>query len=818
MNTPQSPSNYQQQAYFISDEDDNINFKRYLSLFISNWYWFAFALFITISIAYFKNRYSEKIYTVSSTLLIKDDQVASKNSSLENLIPGGDIFKSQQNLKNEMGILKSMVLNYTVIKELEDFNIIYVSVGKRGIAETRIYHDCPFIVKHDSLSYQTFGKKVHINILSEEKLSVEIKGKTDFTREIQFGERFNYEGFDFVVEPRNINSKVFNENGSNRYYFWFEEPGSLANQFRNSLSIAPIEEDASLLTLSISGLVPQQEIEYLNKLMEVYINYGLEIKNETAAKTITFIDGQLLVISESLSKAEDNLEKFRLTNRFFDLSSEGIRIQNRLENIENRKITLEMQLQYYNYLSEYLDTKEIKESIISPSVMGITDPVLLRLLNDLSVLRKEKEMIGFNLVVDQPLLELNKKQIEETREALQDNIKNAIESLHSSIAEEDKKLTVIENEINKLPTTEKNLVGIQRKFDLNNTVYTYLLEKRAEAGIAKASNVSDNRIIDRASQLSTIIIKPKTRKNLTVAFMLGLILPIILILLIDYFNDKIIDKSDIEKKTKTPVIGYISHNEIKSEIPVIEKPGSAFSESFRSVRTAIKYFIKENENPVIAVSSTISSEGKTFVAINLASIIALLGKKVLLIGLDLRKPRLNKAFIFEDSPGMSNFLCGNCKYEDVIRSTQVENLFYAPSGPIPPNPAELLEHEEMKVFIEKAKMEFDYIIIDTPPVAIVTDTLLLARYVDLNLFIVRQRYTSRSTIEIVEHLYQQKELKNMALIINDISLSGYYGYGLRYGYGHGYGYYYGHNYYGHEYYGRYRDPAKSSYYTEDKQV
>jgi capsular exopolysaccharide synthesis family protein len=212
----------------------------------------------------------------------------------------------------------------------------------------------------------------------------------------------------------------------------------------------------------------------------------------------------------------------------------------------------------------------------------------------------------------------------------------------------------------------------------------------------------------------------------------------------------------------------------------------------------------------------VSSEGKTFISINLAAIIAMLGKKVLLIGLDLRKPRINKVFEFEESPGMSTFLSGNCDFEEIIKETQIKNLFYAPSGPIPPNPAELIETEQMKKFIVRAKKEFDYIIIDTPPIAIVTDTLLLAPYVNVNLFIVRQRYTSRNTLELIEQLYSRGELKNMAVIINDISLSGYYGYGMRYGYTHGYGYSYGYNYYGSNYYGRYGYSDKSNgYYTEE---
>jgi capsular exopolysaccharide synthesis family protein len=580
--------------------------------------------------------------------------------------------------------------------------------------------------------------------------------------------------------------------------------------------VEPIQKDASLVTLSVTGFVPAQEADYLNKLMETYIQYGLDNKNQTADSTIKFINNQLKVISNSLETAAEKLEKFRLTNSFIDLSREGTTIQNRFEKFENEKAGFELQMQYYKYLSDYLNIKNAGGEIVSPSAIGITDQVLLKLVNEFSSLQKETEKMGFNLSSDQPAVVQLFKQTEETREALRENVRNGIAGLKLIIAESDKKISEVEVEIKKLPSTERKLINIQREFDLNNSVYTYLLEKRSESGIAMASNVSDNRIIDTASNYSSALIKPKTRINFLIAIILGFILPMVVIVLIDFFNDKVMDKKDIEGKTKVPVLGYISHSDSKNEIAVVEKPGSSLSESFRSVRTALKYFVKENEVAVIAVSSTISSEGKTFISINLAAITAMLGKKVLLIGLDLRRPRINKVFEFDDSPGMSTYLSGGCDYEDLIRKTQVNNLFYAPSGPVPPNPAELLETEQMKKFMERARKEFDYIIIDTPPVAIVTDTLLLAPYVDVNLFIVRQRYTSRNTLDMIEHLHNQGGLKNMAIVINDISLTGYYGYGMRYGYTSGYGYSYGYNYYNKGYYRRYGYSEKGKgYYTEE---
>jgi capsular exopolysaccharide synthesis family protein len=697
------------------------------------------------------------------------------------------------------------------MKELKDFHVVYFIVGRRGIVESMMYNKCPVKVVYDSLKLEPSGIKVSITILNEQKYRIDKIGNLKINEEKQFGERFIEKGFDFSIIPRTRDDSVYSEEGSNNYYFYFEDLGNLASQYRAKLSVAPIEKEASLVSLSVTGFVPEQEADYLNKLMEVYILYGLDNKNQTADSTIKFIDGQLALILDSLDVAEEKLETFRMKNSFINLSSEGTLIQNRLEKFENEKTTFELQLQYYNYLSEYLNKKNYGGTIISPSVMGITDQVLIRLVNELSANQQETEKLGFNLNSGLPAVAQMFKQTEEARQALRENVRNGIDGLNQLIVEAERKISGVEVEINKLPSTERKLISFQRKFDLNNTVYTYLLEKRSESGIARASNVSDNRIIDTASLFSSILISPKTRRNFTLAILLALILPMVVIVLIDFFNDRVMDKSDIERKTKVPVIGYISHSDGKNEIAVVEKPRSALAESFRSVRTAIKYFVKENEVAVIAVSSTISSEGKTFISINLAAITAMLGKKVLLIGLDLRKPRINKVFEFEDNPGMSTFLSGNCEFKEIIKETQIKNLFYAASGPIPPNPAELIETKQMKIFMEEAKREFDYIIIDTPPVAVVTDTLLMAPYIDVCLFIVRQRYTSRNTLDLIEQLHKHGELKRMAIVINDISLSGYYGYGMRYGYTQGYGYSYGYNFYGK--YG-YMDKG-NGYYTEE---
>jgi len=815
--TSPSPINNPSQPYYTLPEEEGLDFKRYLSLFISNWYWFAGALLIALSIAYSINRWSEDVYSVSSTLLIKDEQLmGGLSSGTTTLFPGMEAFRSQQNLKNEMGILRSFTLNYRVMQEMPDFHVDYTAVGRRGIVEKRIYNKSPFIVIYDSLNKQTIGEKVNVKILSAKKYKIEIDGERNFSKEMNFGDRFNEQGFDFIIELRDKNNFVFDPNASNRYYFYFVSPQSLANIYRSKLSVSPVEEEASLVTLTVTGTNPEQEADYLNKLMDVYIEFGLENKNRTADQTIDFIENQLAIISDSLHLAENSLESFRLANRLIDLSREGVAIQNRLEEIDKEKTSLMLQKNYYEYLKDYIDTKKESGEIIAPSVMGVTDQLLIRLVEELSQLQKQKKQLSLNLLESTGPLRVLEANIANTRIAISNNIADGLANIEKSISEADKRLNEVEREIMKLPSTERQMINIQRKFDINNTVYTFLLEKRAEAGIARASTVSDNRIIDYAGGYSSSMIKPKGRQNLMMAIVLGLFIPAIIILLLDYFNNKIIDKKDVEKRTNAPIIGFIGHNTYKTDLPAVQHPGSSLAESLRSVRTNLKYFLKDVSNPVIAVSSTVTGEGKTFVAVNLAAIIALPGKKVLLIDLDLRKPKAHKILGNNDNTeGISKYLIGESKIEDIIIKTEVENLWYAPAGPIPPNPAELIESESMKEFIDKAKKDFEFIIIDTPPAAVVTDALLLADLADFYIFVVRQRFSSKNTVELIEELYRNETIGRIGIVMNDISLTGYYGYGLRYGYAGGYGYSYGYNYYGDYVYSRYGHSGEGKYYIEE---
>lgn len=788
---------------------DDIDLMRYVSLFLSNWLWIAASLFIALGTAYIYNRYSQRVYNVKSTLLIKEEQNKGAIANMEQLF-AGDIYNPWPNLDDEVAILKSYTLNLKVIEAMPELHVAYIPVNRNGIQGQRTYRSSPFEIRKLSES-QPEGVPITFRFTDSDSYKVEIDAdlissnndnasdplsRHDEERLFTFGEEYDFYGFHFMVEKRDSAKAV---TPGSRWLVWFESPENLANAYRSALKVDPVNEGATVFTLSYDGYSPEQGSDYLNTLMRQYIEQGLDLKGRAADNTIKFIEAQLGLISDSLTNAESSMEDFRLNNRFVDLTLEGTLVLQRLEKFEGEKNMLGLQLQYYEYLMGYLDTRDDRESIISPSVMGVTDPVLIKLVEEFATTQQQRQQMAFTITQNQPQSLLMDQKLEDARKALRENVNSAISQLKLSLNNVNQRIASVEKELGRLPGTERRLIGIQRKFDLNNSVYTYLLERRAEAGIAKASQITENRIIDDAMPHNSSQIRPSTMKNYLVAITLGLIIPMALIVVFDLLNNKIIGRHDIETLTKAPIIGFISHSEYHVEDPVAQKPGSTLAESFRAVRTSLAFYTGQTKCPVIVVSSPVSGEGKTFVSVNLATIISMMNKKVLIVGLDMRKPRVHDILKAGNGHGMSQFLSGNATFDEVIVPTEIDNLWFAPSGPVPPNPAELIGSPKMTEFIAQARNNFDAVIIDTPPVGIVTDALLLSQHANVTLFVVRQKYTNRGSVAMLDEIYRKGEMSNVAIIVNDISASGYYGYGLRYGYSLGYGH-------------RYYDPG--SYYTK----
>jgi capsular exopolysaccharide synthesis family protein len=384
-----------------------------------------------------------------------------------------------------------------------------------------------------------------------------------------------------------------------------------------------------------------------------------------------------------------------------------------------------------------------------------------------------------------PYLISVQKKIKSAKEILIENLNNIVRTTDISLNDINDRIKIVERDISKLPATERKLINIKRRFDLSDNIYNYLLEKRAEAGIAKAANTADNRVIDSANLVYKTPIYPKVSFFFIGALLLGIAIPFAIIIIKDYLLDTVESRKDLEKLTSIPVLGLIGHiNDKENRILVTENHYSNISESFRAVRTNLQFLGSDLSTKVIGITSSISGEGKTFFSVNLAVIMSLTNKKVLLITADLRKPTISRYFEFDSSKGLTSYLINQSPIEEIIRKTSFPNLDVINSGPIPPNPAELLTLNKMEELISRVKEKYDYIIIDSSPIGLVADYYSLLNFIDINLYLVRLNYTSREMVKKLEKMNNKENFKNFSIILNDVTFEGGYGYsGYRYGYG-----------------------------------
>ncbi len=783
--------------------EETLDLKRYFFLFLSKWYWIAICVFAGLFVAYLVNRYSEQVYSVKASLLVGNADGRKVGQGVQNLMREMNIMQDRKRIENEIGILQSYTLARTAIEELPDFNITYVNVGRRGIAESKMYNRSNFVVHVDTTENNAAGYPVNINIISAKEYELDFDDGAG-TQRMRFGEKYHDHRFAFTITLREPDNFELSRQ-SNKYYFIINDAHSQAIAYMKKIAIELNDKQGSLLTLSTSGYVAQQEADFLNKLMEVYIRLDLQEKSLTAENTIDFVEGQLRGISDSLRKAELLLQNFRTGKGIIDLSTEGRTLLERLEALYTEKNALRLQLEYFEYLENYLKTKKDLKGLVAPATIGLDDASIAAIVSDLNQLTMERDGLLMTLRPDNTRVLALDQNINSLIELLFEKLEGMRKVNGIRIRELDRRVAEQEQQLRLLPVTERELVNMERMFNIHEKFYTYLMEKRIEAGIAKASSVSDNRIIDEARADMATIIKPNRRMNYIMGFIIGLIIPVGLILLFDQLNNSIQDPATISKKTRTPLLGTIGHNPYESFLPVYDKPKSSFTESFRALRTNLDFMLCESKCKAILVSSTISGEGKSFVVSNLAVSMAMLGKKTLILGLDLRKPKVHSMFGIDNAKGISTYLIGRDSLESVIVPTNIPNLSIIPSGPIPPNPAELSASHRLEEMVAALRNNYDMIVIDSPPVAVVTDAVLISRTCDTTLFVVRHRFTSVNALDLVDDLTKNKTIANLAIVLNDFKKPKGYGYGYSYGYGYAYNYGYS---YGQQY--------GQGYYTDDE--
>lgn len=754
----------------------SFDFNRFLFSLLTYWYWVLLSLIISYIVAYVINNYSTPTYNVYGSL-ITDDQ----SNPGETL--GGMQFYKRRSQDNEIMVLRSFSLIETTLKEL-DFRVTYRC--EERFRDIEIYKNSPFLVEVDTTFNQVSGIPYYIDFIDKQKFKLYQKDQP--AKIYYYNQEIVDENKKITISLRDTSKLSYNP--KQKYYFVINEPTSIVNTYISKLNVKPYSSSSSVLWLWIIGEVPLKEADFINKLMEKYIKFNLDEKNKIGQNTIRFIDDRLRSIVDSLRIAEEDIQSIILDNNFYSPSGGGSEMLfKNLSDMQNTKNQLNFKMRYYKFLNDDVDRKMDFKDLVAPSIAGITDELLISNISKLQELYDTKEVKKYQVKIGEnfPELDMLDISIKNTKDMLKKVIQSSIIAISGNLNELNSKIVEITSQIQKLPLTERQMQKLNRKHGINDNIYTYLLQKRMEASITLASNKSDIKVLDDSRMSQVKQETPKKEKNTSTALLIGLMVPIVLLVVKDFMTSLIEDKSDVEKATEVPVIATIGHCGKGSDLPVYSKPKSSIAESFRALRTNLQYLLVDDPFKVVALTSSVGGEGKSFCSANLAAIFATSNKKTLIIGLDLRKPRLHTKFGYDNDMGLTTYLIGKQTYEEIILNTYIPNLYVVLAGPIPPNPSELIDSRNMREFMKRVKSEFDYIVIDTPPIGLVTDALLISSFSDITIYVLRQNYTSKHVFPFINDLNDGK-ISKMAILINDMKLTAAYRYAYNYGYGYGYGY------------------------------
>lgn len=742
-------------------------------------------------------RYKPHLYVANALVLVKNDAPRG----------GGDLidaamFGSGANIDNEIELIKAKsIINRAI--ERGNLNIRYFNQGT--IRTSELHKGSPFFLSVVKAGDSTVGFTLTLNNLSAKGADVNTGKGTDTGKDfpIQWGVPFVYGNWNLLF-TRNAAAAYNNETP---YQVRWEPVIQTVYEVAGGLQVAPLNQRTTIISLTLKGSHPERNADILNAIVDSYKMMNLEEKNRVANNTIQFIDQRLIIVTQELSGVESNLQKYRMDNNIVDINSELGRLMSNRNTADQAVLTLEIKKEVLGLLEGFINDPANAERLI-PNSLGVENGTLSTLIgryNEL-IMRKEREK-PMQAPQSMVLADIN-TQIQETRTSIHEGIAITRRQIQSELSDMKSRSQMFQSEVGSIPAKERALKEINRQQSIKEGLYLYLLQKREETAITSASTTSTYEQIDRASY-SYSPIEPDVSRIRMFAIILALLIPIGIIYLIDLLNDKVTTREDISKRTETPLIGEIGHSKDAQLLVVADKSRSIIAEQFRIIRTNLQFLLSGNKT--ILVTSSVSGEGKSFISMNLAAVMAISGKRVALLEFDLRKPHIVKEIGFErKTKGISNYLAGQTQSLDELYYTMeaYPSLHIYGCGPIPPNPAELMLKPQMPAFFAALHEAYDLVIIDSAPVGMVSDSFTLNEYSNATLYVIRQRYTLKKQIDFINDIFKNKKLHNMGLVINDVKVGGRYGY-YGYGNGYGYGYRYGYGYaYGGYSYGNYFDDIK----------
>ena len=786
--------------------EEQVNIQELLFRYLIHWPWFVISIIICIACAWGYLRLTTPIYNISATVLIKDEKKgggASMSSDLEKMGLEGFI-SSSSNVDNEIEVLRSKSLAREVVNNLGLF-VTYMDEDEFPSKE--LYHTSPVLV---SLTHQEADKlpgRMEINMILQ---PTGVLGVQITVGEKEYRKQFDKlpavfptdEGTVAFFANNDTLSAVCPENITKERHItaFINRPFSVLKEYVNSLSIAPTSKTTSVVVISLENTNTRRGRDYINKLLEMYNINANNDKNEVAQKTAEFIDERIGIISKELGSTEQDLENFKRSAGITDLNSEAqIALTGNAE-YEKKRVENQTQINLVMDLQRYMKGNEYE---VLPSNIGLQDAASAGAIDRYNQMLVERKRLLRTSTENNPTIINLDTSIRAMRTNVQATLDATLKGLQITKEDLAREASRYSRRINDAPTQERQFVSIARQQEIKSGLYLMLLQKREENAITLAATANNAKIIDEALADDNPI-SPKKMLVYLAALVLGVGLPVGVIYLIGLTKFKIEGRADVEKLTSLPVVGDIPLADEKTgSIAVFENQNNLMSETFRNVRTNLQFMLENGKN-VILVTSTISGEGKSFISANLAISLSLLGKKVVIVGLDIRKPGLNKVFnIPKKEHGITQYLTNTtANLMDFVQPSDInKNLFILPGGTVPPNPTELLARGGLEKAIETLKANFDYVILDTAPVGMVTDTLLIGRVADLSVYVCRADYTHKAEFTLINELAENNKLPNLCIAINGLDLNSrkygyyygygkygkYYGYGKRYGYGYGYG-------------------------------
>ncbi len=790
----------------MEQSEEQVNIQEIFFRYLIHWPWFVVSVIVCVACAWGYLRLTTPVYNITATVLIKDEKKgggASMSSELEKMGLDGFV-SSSNNVDNEIEVLRSKSLAREVVNNLGLF-VTYMDEDR--FPKRDLYRTSPVLV---SLTPQEADK---LPQTMEVGMSLQPVGTMDV--QIRVGKKEYRKRFEKLpaVFPTDEGTVAFFANNDTlspirpesvikerHITAYINRPFAVAKKYADFLSIVPTSKATSVVTVSLKNSNTQRGKDYIDKLLEMYNINANNDKNEVAQKTAEFIDERIGIISKELGSTEQDLENFKRSAGITDLSSEAqIALTGNAE-YEKKRVENQTQINLVMDLQRYLQGTEYE---VLPSNVGLQDAGVAGAIDRYNEMVSERNRLLRTSTESNPAIVNLNASIRAMRGNIQTTLDATLKGLEITKTDLVREAGRYSRRISDAPTQERQFVSIARQQEIKSGLYLMLLQKREENAIVLAAIANNAKIIDEA-QADGAPISPKRMMIYLAALVFGIGIPVGIIYLIGLTKFKIEGCADVEKLTLLPIVGDIPLADEKAgSIAVFENQNNLMSETFRNVRTNLQFMLENGKN-VILVTSTISGEGKSFISANLAISLSLLGKKVVIVGLDIRKPGLNKVFnISKKEHGITQFLTNPAiNLMDLVQPSDInKNLYILPGGTVPPNPTELLARDGLEKAVETLKKNFDYVILDTAPVGLVTDTLLIGRVADLSVYVCRADYTRKAEFTLINELAENNKLPNLCIAINGLDLQKkkygyyygygkygkYYGYGKRYGYGYGYG-------------------------------